>query len=45
MAHSEWRVNAFVLYILTYAYISGGGSIVNHSLQGMGIELLKVWQG
>ncbi|QYJ71285.1 tryptophan permease [Shewanella sp. FJAT-51649] len=39
-----WRIVngvsiAFVLYILTYAYISGGGSIVNHSLQGMGIEL------
>ncbi|MCH1929964.1 tryptophan permease [Shewanella sp. A25] len=39
-----WRIVngvsiAFVLYILTYAYISGGGSIVNHSLQGMGVEL------
>ncbi|WP_372870083.1 tryptophan permease [Shewanella sp.] len=30
---------AFVLYILTYAYISGGGSIVNHSLEGLGISL------
>jgi tryptophan-specific transport protein len=30
---------AFVLYILTYAYISGGGSIVNHSLQAIGIRL------
>ncbi|MCL2917217.1 tryptophan permease [Shewanella litorisediminis] len=30
---------AFVLYILTYAYISGGGSIVNHSLSGMGVSL------
>lgn len=30
---------AFVLYILTYAYISGGGSIVNHSLQAIGISL------
>ncbi len=29
----------FVLYILTYAYISGGGSIVNHSLEGMDISL------
>lgn len=29
----------FVLYILTYAYISGGGSIVNHSLEGLGINL------
>ena len=32
-----WRVVsgvsvAFLLYILTYAYVSGGGSIVNHSL-------------
>lgn len=39
-----WRIVsglsiAFVLYILTYAYISGGGSIVNHSLQNLGIEL------
>ncbi|QDF65714.1 tryptophan permease [Shewanella sp. SNU WT4] len=39
-----WRIVtglsiAFVLYILTYAYISGGGSIVNHSLQSMGINL------
>lgn len=39
-----WRIVngtsiAFVLYILAYAYISGGGSIVNHSLQGMGVEL------
>jgi tryptophan-specific transport protein len=39
-----WRIVnglsiAFVLYILTYAYISGGGSIVNHSLQGMGVTL------
>ncbi|MBV7316925.1 tryptophan permease [Shewanella sp. NIFS-20-20] len=39
-----WRIVtglsiAFVLYILTYAYISGGGSIVNHSLQGLGIDL------
>ncbi|MBT1445206.1 tryptophan permease [Shewanella sp. JM162201] len=30
---------AFVLYILTYAYISGGGSIVNHSLSALGISL------
>ncbi|MCL1147269.1 tryptophan permease [Shewanella marinintestina] len=39
-----WRIVnglsiAFVLYILTYAYISGGGSIVNHSLAGLGINL------
>jgi len=39
-----WRIVnglsiAFVLYILTYAYISGGGSIVNHSLQAVGIVL------
>ncbi|QYJ85905.1 tryptophan permease [Shewanella mesophila] len=39
-----WRIVnglsiAFVLYILAYAYISGGGSIVNHSLTGLGIEL------
>ncbi|ABV89305.1 tryptophan permease [Shewanella pealeana] len=39
-----WRIVnglsiAFVLYILTYAYISGGGSIVNHSLEGFGINL------
>lgn len=31
---------AFVLYILTYAYISGGGSIVSHMLDsGLGISL------
>ena len=29
----------FVLYILTYAYISGGGSIVNQTLAGTGIAL------
>lgn len=39
-----WRIVnglsiAFVLYILTYAYISGGGSIVNHSLQSVGVTL------
>lgn len=39
-----WRIInglsiAFVLYILAYAYISGGGSIVNHSLEAAGIEL------
>ncbi|QYK01693.1 tryptophan permease [Shewanella psychrotolerans] len=39
-----WRIVnglsiAFVLYILAYAYISGGGSIVNHSLTTLGIEL------
>jgi len=39
-----WRVIngvsiAFVLYILTYAYISGGGSIVNHSLSALGVSL------
>lgn len=37
-----WRVVngasiAFVLYILTYAYISGGGSIVNHYFAGVGL--------
>ncbi|MFQ6372320.1 tryptophan permease [Shewanella sp. YIC-542] len=30
---------AFVLYILTYAYISGGGSIINHYLNGLGLAL------
>lgn len=39
-----WRIVggasiAFVLYILSYAYISGGGSIVNHSLQAVGVSL------
>jgi tryptophan-specific transport protein len=39
-----WRIVnglsiAFVLYILTYAYISGGGSIVNHSLGLAGVSL------
>jgi tryptophan-specific transport protein len=39
-----WRIVnglsiAFVLYILTYAYISGGGSIVNHSLGTLGLSL------
>jgi len=39
-----WRIVnglsiAFVLYILTYAYISGGSSIVNHSLEGLGVSL------
>jgi tryptophan-specific transport protein len=39
-----WRIVnglsiAFVLYILAYAYISGGGSVVNQSLQASGIEL------
>ncbi|GIU40192.1 high affinity tryptophan transporter Mtr [Shewanella sairae] len=39
-----WRIVnglsiAFVLYILTYAYISGGGSVVNHSLEGLGVNL------
>lgn len=39
-----WRIVnglsiAFVLYILTYAYISGGGSVVNHSLAGLGVNL------
>ncbi|MGI2170170.1 tryptophan permease [Shewanella sp. MF05960] len=39
-----WRVIngvsiAFVLYILTYAYISGGSSIVNHSLSALGVTL------
>ncbi|WP_299003965.1 tryptophan permease [uncultured Shewanella sp.] len=39
-----WRVIngvsiAFVLYILTYAYISGGGSIVDHSLSSFDLDL------
>ena len=39
-----WRIVnglsiTFVLYILTYAYISGGGFIVNHTLSGMRIHL------
>lgn len=39
-----WRIIngasiTFVLYILTYAYISGGSSIVNHSLENFGIHL------
>lgn len=39
-----WRIVSgasitFVLYILTYAYISGGSSIVNHSLTNLGIVL------
>ncbi|WOT05431.1 tryptophan permease [Shewanella youngdeokensis] len=39
-----WRIInglsiAFVLYILTYAYISGGSSIVNHTLEGVGVHL------
>ncbi|ABZ74848.1 aromatic amino acid transporter [Shewanella halifaxensis HAW-EB4] len=39
-----WRIVnglsiAFVLYILAYAYISGGGSIVNYNLASAGIEL------
>ena len=36
----------FVLYILTYAYISGGGSIVSHTLQSvMGISLPPMLAG
>jgi len=30
---------AFVLYILTYAYISASGSIIHHTLQQMNIDL------
>lgn len=30
---------AFVLYILTYAYISASGSIIHHTLQQTGIDL------
>ncbi|MFO6383923.1 aromatic amino acid transport family protein, partial [Pseudomonas aeruginosa] len=31
---------AFVLYILTYAYISGGGSIIGYTLSsGLGVTL------
>ncbi|WP_392432314.1 tryptophan permease [Yersinia sp. HM-2024] len=29
---------AFVLYILTYAYISASGSVIQHTLRGMGID-------
>jgi len=36
----------FVLYILTYAYISGGGSIVSHTLySALGISLPPVLAG
>lgn len=35
----------FVLYILTYAYISGGGSIVNQTLAGAGIALPQTVSG
>ena len=37
---------AFVLYILTYAYISGGGSIVSHTLHSaLGISLPPMLSG
>ena len=36
----------FVLYILTYAYISGGGSIVSHTLEAVvGVELPRTIAG
>lgn len=35
----------FVLYILTYAYISGGSSIVDHSLQGIGVDIHQTAAG
>ena len=36
----------FVLYILTYAYISGGGSIVSHTLErGLGLSLPPMLAG
>jgi tryptophan-specific transport protein len=36
----------FVLYILTYAYVSGGGSIVSHTLDAaVGIELPRTVAG
>lgn len=36
----------FVLYILTYAYVSGGGSIVSHTLNAaIGIELPRTIAG
>ncbi|RYV02921.1 tryptophan permease [Shewanella sp. OPT22] len=39
-----WRVLSgisvtFLLYVLTYAYVSGGGSIVNHSLSALDITV------
>ncbi len=45
-----WRVVngvsiAFLMYVLTYAYVSGGGSIVNHSLQNAGVNLSSQWSG
>lgn len=37
---------AFVLYVLTYAYISGGGSIVSHTLEAsIGISLPPIVAG
>ncbi|MGB0895553.1 MAG: aromatic amino acid transport family protein [Parashewanella sp.] len=40
----SWRVISgvsvtFLMYVLTYAYVSGGGSIVNHSLSATGMSL------
>jgi tryptophan-specific transport protein len=35
----------FVLYILTYAYVSGGGSIVNQTLASTGIALPQTLSG
>ncbi|WP_303395059.1 aromatic amino acid transport family protein, partial [Salmonella enterica] len=35
---------AFVLYILTYAYISASGSVLHHTLAGMNIDVpASVW--
>ena len=48
---NTWRVInglslAFLLYILDYAYISGGGSIISHTLQStVGIELPQIVAG
>ncbi|MDG1020294.1 MAG: aromatic amino acid transport family protein, partial [Emcibacteraceae bacterium] len=37
---------AFVLYVLTYAYISGGGSIVSHTIEAsLGLSLPPVVAG
>ncbi|RLV59188.1 tryptophan permease [Parashewanella curva] len=36
---------AFLMYVLTYAYVSGGGSVVNHSLNAIGLSLPQGWAG
>ncbi|MCL1077875.1 tryptophan permease [Parashewanella spongiae] len=45
-----WRVVngisiAFLMYVLTYAYVSGGGSIVDLSFQEAGLHLPAEWSG